>query len=485
MKRLVSVLWVCLVLICLHVSVAGAQWPEWEQLETLNLKDSGYRGIWYMNQPTNDEYVYKYSGGLGTYCAKHQPFAVFCPQAGKTFFCYGGTTSDDNSHLMHMVSYYDHRTGMVPRPRILLDKKTSDAHDNPVISVDDDGYIWIFSTAHGVNRPSWIHRSSKPYSIDSFELVRATENTDDGEKLIQNFSYMQVWHVPERGFLGFLSRYHNPVHRTIGMFSSPDGEHWSIWKRIGAIHEGHYQISVAENGTAASAFNMHPDGRGGNWRTSLYCVLAGDDGCFTSAGGSVLETPLKEPINPALIHDYRRDSLNVYLKDIRIDSEGHPVILYLTSKGWQAGPGNAPRVWTTARWDGERWVIHPAMTSDNNYDMGSLYLEQDGTWRLIAPTDVGPQPYNPGGEMQMWTSTDRGQNWKLVRNMTASSERNHTYARRPVNAHPDFYALWADGHGRQPSISNLYFCDREGNVYLLPRSMDGEFATPQKMFTGE
>ena len=36
----------------------------------------GYRGIWYMNQPTKDEYAYKYSGGLGTYTANHVPMAV-------------------------------------------------------------------------------------------------------------------------------------------------------------------------------------------------------------------------------------------------------------------------------------------------------------------------------------------------------------------------------------------------------------------------
>ncbi|MHC4431002.1 MAG: hypothetical protein ACYTBS_04110, partial [Planctomycetota bacterium] len=56
---------------------------------TINKKDTGYRGIWYMNQPSGDEYVYKYSGGLGTYCAKHKPFAVYCDEVKKTFFCYG------------------------------------------------------------------------------------------------------------------------------------------------------------------------------------------------------------------------------------------------------------------------------------------------------------------------------------------------------------------------------------------------------------
>ena len=29
----------------------------------MNRKAEGYPGIWYFNQETNDEYVYKYSGG--------------------------------------------------------------------------------------------------------------------------------------------------------------------------------------------------------------------------------------------------------------------------------------------------------------------------------------------------------------------------------------------------------------------------------------
>jgi len=77
------------------------------------------------------------------YCAKHKPFSVYCDKVKKTFFCYGGTTKTSNTHLMHMVSYYDHSTGMVPRPTILLDKGTSDAHDNPLISIDDEGYISV------------------------------------------------------------------------------------------------------------------------------------------------------------------------------------------------------------------------------------------------------------------------------------------------------------------------------------------------------
>ena len=80
----------------------------------------------------------------------------------------------------------------------------------------------------------------------------------------------------------------------------------------------------------------------------------------------------------------------------------------------------------------------------------------------------------------MWTSDDQGKTWKMVRQLTRNSEYNHTYVRRPVNAHADFYAFWADGHGRQPSESRLYFCDKSGeHVWRLPTAMSEELAKPE------
>ena len=447
---------------------------------TLSVKDDGYRGIWYMNEPTGDRYVYKYSGGLGTYCAKHQPFAVYCDQAKKTFFCYGGTTIDSNTKLLHMVSYYDHKTRMVPRPTILLDKKTSDAHDNPVISVDDRGYIWIFSTSHGRSRPSYIHRSKKPCDLNEFELVHATKIENGKDVPMTNFSYMQAWQVPGWGFACFVTRYNYPADRTICFMSSADGVRWSQWIRLAAIEKGHYQISAANRSKAGTAFNFHPLQGGLNYRTNLYYIETPDFGkTWQTADKKKLTLPLTEVVNPALVHDYQAEGLKVYLKDIRFDAQGLPVILFLTSKDYEPGPKNDPRTWTIARWTGKNWQIRPAFVSDNNYDMGSLYIEDVRIWRVIAPTEAGPQPYNTGGEMAMWISTNQGESWQKVKQLTKDSPRNHTYARRPVNAHPDFYAFWADGHAREPSQSYLYFCNRQGEVRVLPRQMSDDLARPQ------
>lgn len=450
-------------------------------MKILNQKDNGYRGIWYMNQPSENEYVFKYSGGLGTYCAKHQPFAIYSQEAEKTFFCWGGTIRHNYQQLHHMVSYYDHATGMVPRPTVLLSKQTDDAHDNPVISLDSEGYVWIFSTSHGISRPSCIHRSSRPYDIDQFEQVPATRIVDGARIPFDNFSYMQIWNVPGRGFVAFLTHYNDPAIRTNFFITSPDGSNWSEWQRLAAIEQGHYQISAEHGGKVASAFNFHPSETGLNWRTNLYYMESSDSGnTWNSAGGEALTCPLTDVANPALVHNYQKEGLNVYLKDILFDSTGHPIILYLTSKGYEAGPGNAPRTWTTARWNGMSWDIRPAMQSDSNYDMGSLYIEADGHWQIIAPTETGPQPFNPGGEVAMWTTEDYGMNWNHVRQLTSGSKYNHTYVRRPLNAHPGFYALWADGHARKPSPSRIYFCNREGDVYILPERMDDDFVQPSR-----
>ncbi len=436
----------------------------------INAKDEGYRGIWYMNQPSGDEYVYKYSGGLGTYCANHIPHAWYAKEVNKTFFTYGGTTTDSNTRLIHMVSYYDHQTGMVPRPTILLDKQTSDAHDNPVINLDDKGTIWIFSSSHGTGRPSYISRSKKPYAIDEFELVWTG-----------NFSYPQPWYIPGHGFLFMHTHYTGG--RTNSMMTSPDGANWTERVFLSRIDQGHYQISSPwQNKKVGTAFNYHPRGLGLNYRTNLYYMETHDFGkTWQNVRGEPLEIMLTEVQNPALVHDYESEGLKVYTQDITYDAQGRPIIMYVTTKGYEPGPANAPRTWTVARWTGSEWEIHGGdIVSDNAYDFGSLYIESENLWRVIGPTEVGPQPYNPGGEIAMWTSRDQGRSWQKIRQMTADSPYNHTFVRRPVNAHPDFYGFWADGHGRQPSDSRLYFCNQAGDVFRLPVKMDADFVKPQR-----
>jgi len=226
---------------------------------------------------------------------------------------------------------------------------------------------------------------------------------------------------------------------------------------------------------------MHPSPTGLNERTNIYYLETIDFGAsWKTVEGKTVETPFSEAQNAALVHDYKVEGLLVYLKDLTFDAQGRPVILYLTSKGYASGPSNDPRTWITAQWKGTGWKFSPVTTSDHNYDHGSIYIESDGTWRIIAPTDPGPQAYGTGGEMVMWTSQDEGKTWNRIKQLTHGSPRNHTYARHPVNAHPGFYTLWADGDAFQPSGSSLYYTNQTGeHVWRLPVRMEGETAKPE------
>ena len=422
--------------------------------------DDGYRGIWWWDTPVDNEYRYVYySGGFATYTAKHIPLAYYSETAHKTFFCYGGTYRDKN-RILAMVSYYDHTTGTVPRPTILMDKGTADAHDNPVLMLDEEGYVWVFVSAHGTVRPAYVYRSDKPYSVDAFECVLKT-----------NFSYPQPWHLDGNGFLFLHTRYLGG--RFLYSIVSQDGVNWSDPKVLARICQGHYQVSWRAGKRVGTAFNYHPVRKPGPPRTNLYYLQTDDFGeTWRNAGGEQMDLPLENHHNDAIVRYYEKEGLQVFVKDLNFDDHGHPVILILTSRGMETGPHNDPRIWTTLRWTGNDWDVKNAFRSDNNYDAGGLHIEPDGTWRIVAPTGKGPQPYNTGGEVAVWTSADEGATWEKVRQATRNSKYNHTYVRRPVNAHPDFYAFWADGHAREQSESRLYFCNRTGEtVYRLPTSM--------------
>ena len=431
-------------------------------------KAPGYRGIWYSNQPSGDEYAFKYSGGLGTYCADHIPLAVYVPKVNKTFFVYGGTKGlSAEKPLLEMIGCYDHATKTLSRPTIIMEKGTSDAHHNPTLSIDKDGFLWVFISSHG-GKDGFICKSLAPYSIEGFERIAQRE-----------FTYPQPWYFEGHGFVFLFTKYTGGRESYVS--TSPDGIHWSEDVKIAGFG-GHYQASWKWKDKLGTAFNWHPPVGGLNARTNLYYMetrfdklsTGGDFGkTWVNAAGKPLVTPLNAVQNDAMVHDYQKDGLLVYINDVNYDSQGRPVIFYNLGKGYESGPKFGPRTMMTARWTGKEWVFRKVGETDHNYDMGSLYIEDDGAWRIIAPTDPGPQSWSTGGEMVMWVSHDQGKSWEK-KVLTKGSKRNHSYARKPVNAHPDFYAFWADGDAFKPSVSCLYFASKDGHVTAMPYVMRNE-----------
>ena len=438
-----------------------------------NKKIDGYRAIWFeLNQKY--EFGDKYSGPLGTYTAKHVPLAIYSPEVKKTFFVYGGTKDADKQYLLCMVGEYDHKTKMVSKPTVVYDKNgVNDPHDNPSIMIDDNGYIRVFVSGRGQSRPGYKFISKKPFDVSAFEMLSEEEMT-----------YPQPWKT-DFGFFHFFTKYTGV--RQLYFETSKDGINWTEDKMLAAIpvnkgeKSGHYQTSNVYDGKVLGTFfNRHPNGNVDK-RSDLYYVQSVDFGkTWTSVDNIELELPIVQLDSPARVVDYSSKEKNVYLKDMGFDSMGNPVCLYIRSNGHEPGPKSYPYEWCVAKWDGSNWQSFVITTSDHNYDMGSLYIT-DKEWKIVGPTEEGPQKWGVGGELAVWRSIDKGENWKRKTRLTKNSKMSHAYVRRPVNYKAPFEFFWADGDSHKFSKSELYFGDFKGNVWKLPYEMKNTHGKPIKI----
>jgi hypothetical protein len=126
-----------------------------------------------------------------------------------------------------MVSYFDHATGQVPRPRVVLVKKTDDAHENPTLQIDDSGHLWAFCNSHGPANNSYIFRSVAPYSIDEFEQIVRT-----------NFRTVSRGSCRVRIFVS-----PHAVHEWEAALESDDEPDERVSSCSTAVTPGYYQIS--------------------------------------------------------------------------------------------------------------------------------------------------------------------------------------------------------------------------------------------------
>lgn len=448
-----------------------------------NDKIDGYRGIWWRHPPMEDRphapsygsQDFKYSGPL-SFAWPHTvaPMAIHAPEVNKTFFVYGGDTGPENRYLLAMVSYYDHEKHRVPKPTVVRNQQgIDDPHDNPSITIDNDGHIWVFIAGRGRHRPGQIFRSEEPYSIDSFEEIIEREQT-----------YSQIWQVPDKGFFHLNTLYTSG--RELYWETNTDGSDWT--SEPAKDHQklagfgGHYQVSRVNGNTIGTAFNYHPDGNVDR-RTNLYYLQTSDFGeTWTTVDGTPVETPLENRDNPALIHDYEAQGKNAYPNQLLFDKDGHPVILHITAFGAAPVLENGPRDWKVTRWTGEKWVSQHVTVSDHAYDEGAFYIHDD-RWSLIAPALPGPQTGFNGGEIGVFETTDPGNPendwWQLKRPVTRESPFNHGYVRRPHNPVDPFFAMWADANPKENSISRIYFTNSRGDrLYMLPYEMEDDYAEP-------
>ena len=387
-----------------------------------------------------------YSGAMATYCAWHRPMAIYSPEVDKTFFVFG---NPENSPA---VSYYDHRRKTFASPVVLGTNPNGDAHRNPTILIDGDGIITVFFGAHF--HPTRVVKSTGAYDISEW-----TAAAPIGEKT----SYPQPWELtPGEIFVSYRSSPPAWCYR-----KSTDGaESWSREaKLIDFLGTSIYAVTIAETGPFPRKIHMAWSRMGGGtpeeirtkalWarRYNVYYARSDDGGkTWQRSDGREYELPIDEP-RAEKVFDSRTHG--IWLKDIQLDSRGAPYLLFI-----DADVTTYRCTWKVAKPSAAGWAISDVAQSDHMYDAGGLLILSDDDFRIWGPTGVS-QPYEDGGEIEEFQSSDHGATWVKTNLLTAGSRFSHNHVKTVFNHQKDdLRAIWSYGDSNYPPATrnvHLFF----------------------------
>ena len=355
------------------------------------------------------------------------------------------------------------------RPSSTTSRASNDPHDNPSLCIDPQGLYWVFverpgASAAGLHLP----QHASPTASTQFELICEREIT-----------YPQPRWIEGQGFLHLFTKYtqrprtlleHQPRRQDLDAGPEVRRHRAGITRPATSAATACSPPSTCTPAATSTSEPISTSSRPTTW------AALGE----TSAGERS-KCRLVEPDEPrpgARLPGREAAGLHPRPGPRSPRPAGDPLhhrppVSSPARKAIRAGgPLRIGRATAGS--------IAEVTRANHNYSTGSLYIE-DGQWRIIGPTERGPQPIGAGGEVAIWASTDEGKTWAKERDVTRDSPMNHNYVRRPVNAHPDFYAFWADGNPDKFSPSRLYFTNRAGDkVWQLPYDMQSDFARPEK-----
>jgi hypothetical protein len=420
-----------------------------------------YDGISYI-LPQLFNNVPKYGGGLATYTEMHRPIAVFDSRANKTFFVYG---ADDSGFLGIYMGCFDHESGEVCRPRRVTRKTwVDDPHDNAALLQDPDGYLWVMVSGRANLRPGEVWRSDSPNAIDlGFSRMN-----------IYPFTYPQTWWTPSNGKILVYTRYGVANdHRLIHITLRP--EEAGVGRQM--IAGSHYAVTHAVGDHVVLAYSDNP--RGDIDRRANVSVIQSMDGgrtWYSVDGRKVWDFGVAGLIpdgdRRTRVVDTMSHNTLVYLKDVRIDPEGSPVVLFVTSPSADPNDVRRPRCLQLARFDRQRreWRIEELSCAVlHNYSTGFL---SDDTRTVVFPLGMTTLGIANGAGGELWRGTNGATGWSWEQ-LTFGSCKNNNYVRDVHGGSPgEFEFLWADGHPLERSYSSLYFWS-QGEAVKLPARRSG------------
>lgn len=359
---------------------------------------------------TSQTYNYKILGFDGAYHPDEKsvalygdvinPVAIYSSTADKTFIIYQTKKTPDR--YVARAACYNHTSNEFSET-VLVDGTglSGDAHGVPSITLDSDGYLYVFYGTHG-DTIQYYKKSANPYDISSW----GNEQTQLTDK--KGFTYPQVFFIDDTLHMFFreggsdVENYRYMYYRTIS-HTKFDGAVWTsptVLTNFSDFSEtktvsGMYHITYVNptDNSIHIAYNWFKSATA--TRYHLYYMKSTDNGkTWTKADGTSLNMPVDENSSEKIL-DSGSDFCNVCLGDIQTTSNGNPLILF-----------NHNKIFKLARWNGSEWIITVVKEVDHNFDYGTLIIDSDSQYRAYITVGNGR-----GGAIKEYLTTNCGVNW--------------------------------------------------------------------------
>jgi len=343
------------------------------------------------------------------------PKAVhFVGRHDRTYLVYGNVNSDP------MILFYDHAINKWLAPvQVGATGVPYDAHGNPCLAISPDGYLHVLYGSHG--GAHHLRRSSNPEDITAWDPVRTISPSATYAYAFFVGNTLYWFHRSTPGW-GFRTSDDGGVTWSdfhLVMSHYPTGTPYPIWgigneKPIPSLHVAWLKWD-------------------GNWHDIHYAVSYDLGETWQGTDGTPIALPMVYG-DGELVYV---GNTHGWIDDVLTDPAGRPVILFNAGGPDIEGDYRA----MLAYWTGSAWRVSEVCTATSMYAFGQVLVKGVGQFRVVWAAGR----WN-GGEVAMHETTDGGQSWQHLYDVTKDSPAPNAFPTRVLNdPYPELQVFWCSG----------------------------------------
>ena len=355
--------------------------------------------------------------------------AVYDPVSNRTYFVFLSNSKE------HFVFFYDHENRTVSR---LYDTEIAGVgdigHAQPAITIDNDGYIWVFGGCSDSKCRVAISRNPR----DPTEWVERTPiGEGEGDTwAVGGITYPQP--IPISDGMLVIARHHDSsawYDNSIAMFKSTDrGVTWTKTIIAKPYSAKNYPFTFRKVGNKIYGL-VSPRNVGGDryWHGIMFMKSDDEGETWKRADGTIYELPVTADTADWIIHELHYMGFNVCALP-----DGTPILAMKKDV--------SPKEYYFAKWNGSSWEIISIDTIGTHY-----YSGFHSFIRVLSANEIEIYPtIDVGGTLEVikYYSDDGGVSWGSQA-ITSNSPYNNGPPEGVTNYNDELFIWWTYGSSHE------------------------------------